>query len=245
MTYSDFLLNVRRTTWEEEREVLKVIIEGIDLHFALFKHPGNLTHTADNRLQQVWLQSTTSGFHSLRVAVDSLGSGYYTQCFMLTRAALEHWLIAHDCICNPATVDALLGLRGSVPRPSTMAQRLPENLKVLWDNVNGGDGTYGFLSTFAHPRPRALQATSNDAGTVLIVPEYNEMRFALAAKLLLQTVLLLSEYVERLADYLATPASVEWKSRILERAKLKCFALLESLQHRLNSYIPDAEQEDS
>ena len=244
MTYSDFLLNVRLKAWEEEREVLQTIGEGIDLHFDLFRHPWKLAMNENNRREQVWLGLTTSGFHSLRIAVYALESGYYTQCFILTRAALEHWLTAHDCKSNPKTVEALLELQGRVPRFSTMAERLPENLKALWKDVNDPEGTYGFLSTFAHPRSRALEATSNEAGTVLIVPEYDEMRFALAAKLLLQTVLLLFDYVERLADYLATPASVEWKSRSLEPVKAKCFALFDSLLHRLNSYMPDPEQGD-
>ena len=244
MTYSDFLLNVRLKAWEEEREVLQTIGEGIDLHFALFRHPWKLAMNENNRREQVWLGLTTSGFRSLRIAVYALESGYYTQCFILTRAALEHWLTAHDCIGNPETVDALLGLQGRVPRFSTMAERLPENLKALWKDVNDPEGTYGFLSTFAHPRSRALEATSNEAGTVLIVPEYDEMRFALAARFLLQAVLLLFDYVERLADYLATPASVEWKSLSLEPVKAKCLALFDSLLDRLNSYMPDPEQGD-
>ena len=108
MTYSVHSLNVRRKTWQEEREVLQIIGEGIDLHSALFRHPWKLVYDEDNRRERVWLNLTTSAFHSLRIAEYALESGYYTQSFMLTRAALEIWLTAHDCISNPETVEALL-----------------------------------------------------------------------------------------------------------------------------------------
>ena len=239
MAYREISLGVRRQTWQRESEVLRTIQEGIDLHFSLFQHPRWPTPTDDNRVERVWLNLTTSGFHSLRIATYALESGYYSQCFALTRAALEDWLTAYDCISNPGTVKALDGSEGRIPTFIDMAARLPEKLKILWKATNEPEGTYGFLSTFAHPRTRALQATSNESGTVLIVPEYIEIRFALAAKLLLQTALLLLEFVERLADYLATPASNEWKGETLNAVQPRCFALLESLLVRLNSYTSD------
>ncbi len=82
-------------------------------------------------------------------------------------------------------------------------------MKVLWDDVEGSEGTYGFLSTFAHPRVRELEVTWNMSGTLLTVPEYDETRFALAVDCLLQGALVMLEFVERLADYLVTPSSQE------------------------------------
>ena len=96
------------------------------------------------------------------------------------------------------------------------------------------------MSTFAHPRKRALEATVNEKGTVLIVPEYIEMRFALAALELLKVAMLMLEFVERLverlADYLATPASLGWKSQNLKKVRPNGMALLESLVNRCNTY---------
>ncbi len=239
MAYRKISFGVRRQTRQRESEVLRTIQEGIDLHFSLFQHPGKLSTTEDNRVERVWLNLTTSGFHSLRIATYALESGYYSQCFTLTRAALEDWLTAYDCINNPGTVKALDDAEGRVPTFTDMAARLPEKLKILWKAADEPEGTYGFLSTFAHPRTRALQATFNDSGMLLIVPAYNEIRFALAARLLLQTALLLLEFVERLADYLATPASNEWKVQSLNTVKPRCFTLLASLLDRLDSYISD------
>ena len=237
MAYSDFAVNTRQQSWEQEGEVLQTIQEVIDLHFALFRYAGKLEYTEKNELQRVWFGLSTSAFHSLRVALYALESGYYSQCFTLTRAALEDWLVAFDCKSHPQTVEALLGSGGRVPAFRVMAERLPEDRKVLWRNGGDGDGAYGSLSTFAHPRQRALEATVGGDGTALIFPAYNEIRFALAAKLLLQVALLMLEFVERLADYLTTPASQEWKSRNLKEVEPKGFALLKSLVYRSNSYV--------
>ena len=216
--------------------MLQTIQEVIDLHFDLFRHPAELQLSEENQLQQVWLGLTTSAFHSLRISLHALGSGYYAQSFTLTRAAFEAWLTAADCKSHDETVQALLNSEIRAPRLETMAQRLPEEFKVLWRRVGDPEGYYGFLSTFAHPRKRALEATVNVDGTVLSVPEYIEMRFALAALELLKVSILMLVFVEKLADYLATPASLGWKSQNLKKVRPNGMALLESLVNRCITY---------
>jgi hypothetical protein len=236
MTYSDFPLETRQRSWEQESEVLQIIHEVIDLHFSLFKTPGELPSVEDNEKELIWLQLTTRAFHSSRVAFHALERAYYAQCFMLARSVLEDWLTAFDCLSNDKTVEALLYSRGRVPTFSDMAGKLPDDWKVPWRGVGDTEGEYGWLSAFSHPRPRALEATANASGMVLVVPEYNEIRFALAAKDLLQVTLPMLDFLERLADYLATPESLVWKSRNLKEVKPRGLALLGSLLHRLKSY---------
>ena len=62
------------------------------------------------------------------------------------------------------------------------------------------------------------------------------MRFALAALELLKVALLMLDFLERLADYLATPASLGWKSQHLEKVRPNGMALLESLLNRCKNY---------
>ena len=220
--------------------MLQTIRDTIGLHFALFKTPGKLTFTEDNELERVWLHLTTRASHSLQIARYALESGYYTQCFMLTRSVLEDWLTASDCLSNQATVEALLHSRRRVPGFKKMAERLPEEYRVIWGRLEDQNGNYGFLSTFAHPRPHALQATSNIDGTILIVPEYDEIRFALAALQLVQTALLVLDIVEQLADRLKTPAAQEWKCLNLKQVKPRSLSLLQSLYDQLSAYITDS-----
>ena len=236
MTFSELSQNSQQQTRNHERHVLQTIQEIIDLHFDLFRHRGGFEFSEDNQLQQVWLGLTTSAFHSLRISLQALGSGYYAQSFTLTRAAFEDWLTAVDCKSHTETVQALLNSEIRTPRPETMGRRLPDELKSLWRGVDDPEGYYGFMSTFAHPRKRALEATVNESGTFLIVPEYIEMRFALAALELLKVALLMLEFLERLADYLATPASLGWKSQHLEKVQPNGIALLESLLNRCKTY---------
>ena len=186
-----------------------------------------------------WLWFSTS--HSSRVALYALESGYYTQSFALTRAVFEDCLTAYDCIEHPETAEALLDSSKTMPRFSAMYKRLPCWLKRLWGEQGDYEGTYGFLSTFAHPRFRAIEDTSNREGTVRIVPEYNEIRFALAARFLIQANLLMLVFVERLADYLDYPECKEWKTLQLETVKPKGYGLLESLIERLLSYLTKPE----
>ena len=196
-------------------------------------------YTAAERL--TFLPQPASASHSSRVALYALESGYYTQSFALTRAMFEDWLAAYDCKEHPETADALLDSNKAMPSFSTTYKRLPCGLKRLWGEQGVYEGTYGFLSTFAHPRSRAIEDTLNREGTVRIVPEYNEIRFALAARFFIEANLLMLEFVERLADYLDSAESQEWKNLQLETVKPKGFGLLESLNKRLLSYLKQPE----
>ena len=236
MNYSDFLLKTREQTWKQEGEVLQVIEEVIDLHFSLFKTPGEVPSDEDNEKELIWLKLTTRAFHTSRLAFHALEQAYYAQCFMLARSMLEDWLTAFDCLSNHQTVEALLYSRGRVPTFADMAGRLPDDWKVLFRGVGETGGEYGWLSTFSHPQPRALEATADASGMVLVAPNYDEIRFALAAKDLLQVTLPMLDFLERLADYMATPESLVWKSRNLKEVKPRGLALLGSLIHRLKTY---------
>ncbi len=229
------LANTRHLHRRREGETLKTLHELLDLHFSLFSHPVMLEDTEETKLPRVWISLTTSAFHSSRVALYALESGYYTQCFALTRSVLENWLTAHDCKEHPATLEALLDENKTMPRFSKMYKRLPHNLKPLWRAPGSDEGTYDFLSTFAHPRHRTIEDTRNRDSRVRTVPEYDDIRFALAAYNLVRVILLLLDYLARLADFLDSPESQEWKKSQLEAVKPKGFALLESLDKRLES----------
>ena len=236
MVYSQFAEGAREESLEKESETLKIIREVVDLHFSLFRHRGRLDHTEGNKLQRVWLKLTTSAFHSSRIALHALETGYYTQSFMLTRAVYEDWLVAFDCEGHTETVEALLDPNLRDPRFEDMYQRLPAQSKSLWGKIEDYEGTYGFLSTFAHPRTRALEDTLNPDGTLRFVPAYNGIRFALAARFLLMGTLLMLTFVEKLADFLDTPESQDWKNNHLGEVKSNAHAALESLEDRLMSY---------
>ena len=237
LTYSSILTDTKRQTWEREWETLQIIQDLVDLHFSLFKHPGKLDISKETKLQRVWLTLVTRASHSSRLGLYALESGYYAQSFALTRAVLEDWLVAFDCKDHPETVDALLDCKGSVPRFSAMAKRLPCNLRRLWGEYGDDEGNYGYLSTFAHPRARAMQDTLNREGRVRVVPEYDEIRFALAAHSFVTAIMLQLEFEERLADHMDSPESREWKNSDLATVKPKCYALLEALNGRLLSYL--------
>ena len=237
MTFLEILESTRLETIRREAETLNILREVVDLHCSLFAHPRTLGVNEDNKLQRVWLALTTSAAHSSRVALNELESGYYTQCFTLTRSVFEDWLTAYDCNEHPETVDALLDSRKSMPHFSTMSDRLPCGLKRLWGRQGDYEGTYGFLSTFAHPRFRAIEDTLNQEGRVRIVPEYNEMRFALGAWFLFKANLLMVEFVERLADYLVSPESLEWRNSQLASVKPQAYTIFDSLDKRLLSYL--------
>ncbi len=239
MTYSDFASAAHQMTWEHEPDVLQGILEVINLHFSLFKHPDRAERIRENDLAQVWITLSTSAFQSARLAWHALETAHYRQCFILTRATLEDWLTASDCIRHAKTIEALMHSTHSVPKSAEMRDRLPGDLKVLWGKSGSDEGPYGFLSSLAHPRQRARQSTLNSDGTLLVVPEYDEIRFALAATFLLQSALLMLDIVERLADILSNPASHEWKSQNLRHTRPKGIALFESLSNRLRSYATD------
>ena len=236
MSYSGSLLKTHQLTWERESEVLSGILEVIDLLFSLFRHPDRAERLRENDLPQVWIPLSTSAFQSARLAWHALQTAHYRQCFILTRAVLEDWLTAEDCIRHPKTIEALLYSTYRVPKFAEMRDRLPGNLKVLWGRTGSDDEPYGFLSSLAHPRQRARQSTLNSGGRLNIVPKYDEIRFALAANLLLQNVLLMLEILKRLADILATPASHECKYQDLKEVEPKGYKLFGALQDRLNEY---------
>ena len=81
-----------------------------------------------------------------------------------------------------------------------------------------------------------MQDTLNREGKVRVVPEYDEIRFALAARLFVTAIMLQLGFEERLADHMASPESRECEDLELAIVKPKGYALLEALNSRLLSY---------
>ena len=224
-------------TRAKESETLETLYQVVDLHFSLLRHPARLEVSEETKLLRAWLALTTSSSHSSRVALSALESGYYSQAFALTRAVFEDWLTAYDCEEHSETVAALLDSNEPMPRFSNMYERLPCEVKRLWGKQGNYEGTYGFLSTFAHPRFRAMEDILNPEGQLRVVPEYHEMRFALAAWFWTKANLAMLEFVAKLAEYLDSPEAHEWRALELETVRPRGYALLELLDKRLVSYL--------
>ena len=169
---------VKTHTILQHSEALTSVERLFNLYLAGFRRLGEFKKTNDNKREQVWLFLTTRAFNSLCCAYHLLEEGYYSQSMILIRAALEDWLICEDCKTKSQTVEALLDREKCVPRFKDMANRLPEPLKAEWNGMGGEDGIYGFLSTFAHPRRRAVVVTVDPESNVLRVgPTYDEDLF--------------------------------------------------------------------
>lgn len=194
---------IRAEITSSEREVLGVIEDLVNQHLAGFRQIGSFTLTAtltaDNRPLQVWLLLSNRAFNSLRWAYHLLAAGYYSQSMMLTRGAFEDWLVCEDAKEHTETVAALLDRDGRVPTFSAMADRLEKPLRKEWKDTLGDDGIYGLLSTFAHPRYRAIAVLVDpDTLTLRLGPNWDEDLFIVAANYLLLALIRMMEFVIRL-----------------------------------------------
>jgi hypothetical protein len=184
-----------------EQKVLAAIEQMLDLYLSGFQQIGKFTRTDNNRLEQVWVFLTIRAFNSMRWAYYLLESGYFSQSMMLTRTAFEDWLVSMDCIEHSETVEAILGEKGRVPKFSTMANRLEKPLKKEWKDIEGDDGVYGLLSTFSHPRYRAIAVLLDPKSKVFRVgPAYDDDLFLVASNYLLLGLIRMMEFLARLVD---------------------------------------------
>lgn len=182
-----------------EKEVLGVIEGLLNQHLAGFRQIGSFTLADENLPQQVWLLLTNRAFNSLRWSFHLLQTGYYSQSMMLTRAGFEDWLVCEDSKGHPETIDALLNRGGRVPSVSDMAARLEESLLKEWRGVVGDDGIYGLLSTFTHPRYRAVAVMVDPETQYLrLGPSWDEDLFIATANYLLLALIRMMEFVIRL-----------------------------------------------
>lgn len=218
---------VRTHTIERERATLIVIEQLLNLYLAGFGLLGQFKKTDNNRPEQVWVLLTSRAFSSMRWAYHLLQCGYYSQSLILTRAVWEDWLVCFDCIEHSDTAVALLDgdtpwtykyIREKSLRFSDMADRLPELLKQQWQGHGGGDGVYGALSTFSHPRHHALAAAvSRASNTLRVKPDYDRDLFLVSSYTLLQGAVRMMEFLVRLLP----PDTTDWQvqcSRLIERA---------------------------
>lgn len=179
--------------------VLETIENLLNMHLSGFSEIGDFTLTANNKREQAWLLLTNRAFNSFRWGYHVLGRGYYSQCFLLTRSALEDWLVCQDCGAHDDTVEALLAGSNRVADFRTMAGRLDEQLKTWWFGAEGSKGIYGLLSTFCHPRHRAVVAMVDpDSHNLRLGPAYDEPLFITASYYLLEVAVRMTEFVGRL-----------------------------------------------
>lgn len=184
---------------ENESGVLGVIEDLINQQLAGFRQIGSFTLTADNRPQQVWLLLTTRAFNSLRWAYHLLHTGYYSQAMMLTRGAYEDWLVCEDAKHHAETIAALLDRVDRIPTFSDMAARLEKPLGQEWKGILGDDGIYGLLSTFAHPRYRAVAALVDpETLNLRLGPSWDVDLSIVTANYLLLALIRIMEFVIRL-----------------------------------------------
>lgn len=210
-----------QTRWGEQ-EVLEVIEQLLNRYLAGFRTLGQSKVTYVDGRDQVWSSMTLRAFKSLRWAYHLLQRGYYSQSMTLTRSAYEDWLACMDCIENSETADALLGRGKRVPNPREMADRLPEDLKQEWKDYGMGEGLYGFLSTFAHPRHRAMTINIDPrSNTFKVVTTFEEDYFVTSSYYLLQCLLRMTEFLFRLVN----PVNPHWAKE------------LASVQHQAKEYL--------
>ena len=191
-------VRVKSEITSRESLVLGVMEDLLNQHLAGFRQIGSFTLTADNQPEEVWVLLTNRAFNSLRWGYHLLQTGYYSQAMMLTRAAFEDWLVCEDAKGHPKTRAALLDRVGRVPNPSVMAARLEKPLREEWKGVVGDDGIYGLLSTFAHPRYRAVAVlVDSETHNLRLGPSWDEDLFIVTANYLLLALIRMMEFVIR------------------------------------------------
>ena len=179
-----------------ESEVLVVIENLLNQQLAGFRQIGSFTLAEDNRPQQVWLLLTNRAFNSLRWSFHLLQIGYYSRSMMLIRAAFEDWLVCEDSKTHSETIDALLDRVGRVPTVNDMVARLEEPLLKEWRGVATDDGIYGLLSTFTHPRHRAVAVLVDpETHNLRLGPSWDEDLFIVAANYLLLALRRMMEFI--------------------------------------------------
>ena len=189
-----------------EKGVIGVIEALLNQYLAGFRQIGSFTLTDENHPQQVWLLLTNRAFNSLRWSFHLLQTGYYSQSMMLTRAGFEDWLVCEDSKGHPETIDALLNRAGRIPSVSDMAARLEEPLFKEWRGVVGDDGIYGLLSTFTHPRYRAVAVMVDpETQNLRLGPSWDEDLFIVTANYLLLALIRMMESLIR-----PVPQDTEW-----------------------------------
>ncbi|MDD5486383.1 MAG: hypothetical protein PHW65_02360 [Dehalococcoidales bacterium] len=142
-------------------------------------------------LRTVLLLLTTRGFNSLWSSFHLFRKGYYSQSIILTRSALEDWLIGEDCRNNPGTLNLLLEGKDEFWRREfkfhQMAKRLPEQIAESWKSI------YDSMSSIAHPRTPSLTMLFTPSKDIRLGPYYDKYHFLKSYQVWLVAVSLLPE----------------------------------------------------
>ena len=188
---------VRGETRQRHGPVLECLEALLNCYLEGFRELDHFTSTEGNEREQVWVFLVTKSFNSMRWAFHLLQHGYYTQALTLIRTVWEDWLVCEDCVNRPDTVIATLGKGGRVPSFKKMADRMEEPLRSDWIGESQGDeGTYGVLSTFAHPRARAIHVIRNpESGVIRLGPNYDERLFLYTSHVLINAGIRMTEVV--------------------------------------------------
>ena len=89
-----------------------------------------------------------------------------------------------------------------------MAARLEEPLKTEWIDIRGQEVLYGFLSTFSHPRRRAISILLDPERKELgLGPTYDYNLFIVTADYLLNAAIRVIEFLYGLV----APIAPEWE----------------------------------
>ena len=194
--------HVRAHTREQHRSLLGALESLLNAYLAVIRESGPFHPSDENRREQAWLLLTARSFNSMRWAYELVSTGYYTQSMILTRSVFEDWLVCMDVVNHEATLNAILEPGGRVPRFAEMAQRsLPPELLEWWQGDGNSDqSVYGLLSTFAHPRYRALAAQLvQSTSSLRIGPAYEEDMFLVSFHYLATAARRMTEFLARSA----------------------------------------------
>ena len=184
----------RRRTLEQHESTLLRIGEFLGWYLESLSGVGSFTYTEETQKEYVWLFLLTRSYNSARWANEMLIKGYYSQALTLIRTVWENWLTCEDCEVSPETVQSITTPGGHVPPFRHMAQRLSPEDHALWYEY-GGEGTYGQLSTFAHPRFRALAVLLEPGtNTLRIGPDYDHELFLATALHLVNGMIKMSKF---------------------------------------------------
>lgn len=126
-------------------------------------------------------------FKAIHCAIDVASRGYHAPALILVRSVLENLLTNWEFLTNQAAVDAMY--KGDEKwwrsrRFDSIAKDIDQQLKASGHPAFVLDWwyeTYGELSTFAHPRTRAVRLEFDSPGTVLVIaPVWDRAHFELA-----------------------------------------------------------------
>ena len=171
----------------------------LNAYLAAFRAVGGFTPTKDNRHQELWLRLVSRSFNTMRWGRTLVRTGYPAQAFILARSALEDWLACMDSIEHEETVEALLQ-GGHIVRFTDMVKRsLPVELGAWWGGGADDKVTYGFLSTFSHPRYRSVvMQLDPESLTLRVGPFYDEILFLASWSQVTQAAVRMAEFAARI-----------------------------------------------